>query len=408
MYLKVLILIATLISNVALSSDHSKYQWIQYVHDNQLVARATTLENTCPIIIIDQQAFEMNFRTDYEDIELKEKVRICEYNVTQAKSVFINNKYLKLPPKQIKRFIIIGDTGCESSVFDKKHTHQNCEDKNAWPFEKIANKIADSNPDFVIHMGDYGYRNKYKIEEDAIKNQNMQWFFFREDFFKPAEKLLKKAPMIFIRGNHESCKLTGRAWFLFLDAQAYNKDCLEQSPTYNLSIDGLNLVVFDSSGTISGLDFSKDQLDKYKVQFSDIAKKLKEPSWLLIHQPIISLKQLSEEEKFPSNLAAPLINQAFGESFTKKMPFAISGHFHLMAHVIRKSDKFEQFIFGNGGTSIHKANHVSYPYTNKEEEGEVRVKYGYTQFDRVDVNKWQVTVYDLEGRELFSKEISNK
>ena len=166
--------------------------------------------------------------------------------------------------------------------------------------------------------------------------------------------------------------------------------------------------MFDSSGAISGLDFPKEQLDQYKSQFSDIAKGLKEPSWLLIHQPILSLRQLSEEEKFPSKLAAPLVNQAFGESLSKKIPLAISGHFHLMAHVIRKSDKFEQFIFGNGGTSIHKAKHVSYPYKQGDEEGEVRVQYGYTQFDRMDDSKWKVTVYDVEGKELFSTEVSSK
>lgn len=404
MYFKIFALIAILISNAALSSE--EYQWVQYVHENHLVARATTLKDTCPMITVNEQEFRMNFRTDYEDIKLKEKIRICEYDVTQAKSVLINNKALKLPPKQIKRFIIIGDTGCESSVFDKKYTYQNCEDKNSWPFETIANRIIDSNPDFVIHMGDYGYRNKYKTEEDAVKNQKMQWFFFKEDFFKPAEKLLSKAPMIFVRGNHESCSLTGKAWFMFLDAQSYKQDCLEQSPTYNLNIDGLNLVVFDSSSAVSGLDFSKKQLEQYKSQFSDIVKELKEPSWLLIHQPILSLSQLSAGEKFPSKLAAPVINQAFGESFTKKIPLSISGHFHLMAYVVRKSDKFEQFIFGNSGSSIHKANYVSYSYEQRNEKGEIKVKYGYTQFDRINYNKWKATVYDINGKELFSKEVS--
>ncbi len=395
--------------NIAFAQSDPDYEWIQYVHDNKLMARATTLEEKCPIISIDGKSEIMHFRAKQEDIELKETVRVCEYNVTSAKQVSIRNKALTLPPKQVNRFIVLGDTGCEASFFESKHVNQDCNDKNSWPLEKIANKIALAKPDFVIHMGDSGYRNKHKNPKDAIKNQKMQWFFFKNDFLKPTANLLSAVPMLFIRGNHETCKLMGKAWFLFLDPQKFDKECVEQSPTYNLKMNDLNFVVFDSSGTKSGNNYPSAQLDKYKAQFAEIAEGLKHKSWLLIHHPIIGLNKLSEDEFFNTKITTPVVNKAFSESLTKKIPLAISGHFHVMANIVRKSDHFEQFIVGNGGTLIHRAKHDTYSISNEDKDvGIVKVKYGYLQFDRIGENLWKATSFDLDGKELFSTEVSSK
>ncbi len=61
----------------------------------------------------------MNSRASYYDIELKEKILVCEYNITNSYKASINGKNLKLPPKQVKRFAVIGDSGYESSFLTK-------------------------------------------------------------------------------------------------------------------------------------------------------------------------------------------------------------------------------------------------------------------------------------------------
>ena len=143
-------------------AQESDYAWIQYVQGNNLSARAITLDDKCPNIVIDDKAMEMNLRSEYQDIELKQRVRTCEYDVTGSQSVVINNKQLKLPPKQINKFIILGDTGCEAKFFKDGHDYQDCNDPESWPFKQVADQVAKQNPDFIIHLGDYAYRNRYK------------------------------------------------------------------------------------------------------------------------------------------------------------------------------------------------------------------------------------------------------
>lgn len=397
-----------LISSTAFATNNSKYQWIQYGVNNQLIARATTLDKECPSIKVDGKLFDMHLRITEEDIELKETIKVCEYNVTQAQEVSIENNKLNLPPKQVNRFIVVGDTGCESSVFDPNARHQECDNPKAWPFKAVVNKVIQAKPDFVIHMGDYGYMNKHSSVEDSLKNKKMQWFLFKNEFFNPAKDLLNNVPMIFVRGNHESCSTTGKAWFLFLDSQRYSQECIEQSPTYSLKINDLNFIVFDSSAAKSGIDYPKSQSEDYKKQFKDIANSLKKPAWILIHHPILSLNKLSEKEIFIPKITTPVMRQAFEQDNTKKIPLAISGHFHISAYVERASDNFKQFISGNSGTLIHKATQHIYPYNNGDESGFVGVKYGYTQFDRIGSNLWKATSYAIDGSVLFSSEVSTK
>ncbi len=244
--MQILILALFLIAGNAFAQETSEYEWIQFGPHNQLIARATTITKTCPLIKINNKQFRMHFRAEHDDLELKEKIQICEYNVTTASKVSIRNTPLKLLPQQVTRFIVIGDSGCEGSFFDNKLINQKCTDKKTWPFETIANKVALLDPDFVIHLGDYAYENKFITQEDAAKSQKMQWFFFKKEFFKPAKNLLTKAPILFIRGNHESCPSMGKAWFLFLDPHHYQEECIEQLPAYKLQINDLNLEIIGS------------------------------------------------------------------------------------------------------------------------------------------------------------------
>ena len=84
----------------------------------------------------------------------------------------------------------------------------------------FGSAAAASQPDLVIHVGDYLYR-----ESECPKNMGCSgsprgdnkgdaWY---ADFFEPASKLLAAAPWIMTRGNHEICSRAGRGYFLFLD-----------------------------------------------------------------------------------------------------------------------------------------------------------------------------------------------
>lgn len=395
--------ISTLFSYNVFASD---YAWIQYGENDKLIARAISKNEECPIITIDGKKTKMSFRVAQEDLSIKEKVIVCEYDVTSATSVAIDSDKLKLPPKKVKRFVVIGDTGCEYSFFNENHRKQKCDEKN-WPFKTIANKIAQLNPDFVIHIGDYMYRDKYTNPEDAIKNKQMQWSFFKDDFFDPAKNLLKSAPIIFIRGNHESCKYGGDGWFAFLEPRKFS-ECLDYTESYNVHINDLQFAIFDSSASTSGAEYNKVQLKKYSDDFAKLYNSLYSKHWLLIHQPVIPLKQLSEEEKFVEKLHALVVRDAFKDEYSKKLPVSIAGHYHVMAYLEREKNNFTQLVIGNGGTMIHQAKKDKYNLVIDEDRVTVNVRYGYTVFDRLENYLWKATSYDINGNILFVTNLSTK
>jgi hypothetical protein len=43
------------------------------------------------------------------------------------------------------------------------------------------------------------------------------WDTWKADFFDPAQALLKAAPWVMVRGNHETCTRAGQGWWRFLD-----------------------------------------------------------------------------------------------------------------------------------------------------------------------------------------------
>jgi|GEM_PF-4042766 len=401
----------TLISSISLAAD---YTWVQYGADDKLIARAIIKktdhpierQKECPIVLVDKKQREMQFRAMHDDPAIKEKIIVCEIDITSATTVEIEGQELKLPPIRVNRFVVIGDTGCENSFFSESHRRQKCDSKN-WPFKAIADKVANMSPDFVIHMGDYMYRDKYTNSEDEIKNKEMQWSFFKDDFFDPAKKLLKTAPMVFIRGNHESCKYGGDGWFSFLESREYS-ECLDYTESYNVHINDLKFSVFDSSAAAKGDKYTQEQLIKYSEDFAKLYNSLYSKHWLLIHQPVIPLMKISDDETFVKELHAFVVKDAYKDKYSNKIPISIAGHYHVMAYLERPKNNFIQMVIGNGGTNIHGAQKASYNLVIDEDKLTVNVKYGYTVFDRLENYLWKATSYDVEGNILFVTNLSTK
>ncbi len=227
----------------------------------------------------------------------------------------------------------------------------------------------------------------------------MQWFFFKEEFFKPAEVLLDLAPMIYIRGNHESCTKMGIAWQLFFSPQKYQNECVEKSPAYKINFSNLNFLIMDTAKIAIGQNYSKEKLDQLKQEFMEAKKQLNGPDWLLTHRPIIGVNKLNEQEIFPRFLNFFMLSEAFGNDLTISFPLAISGHLHTSAYLQRDKDKFNQFIVGNSGATLLKANNKIYNYKGSTKHGIVGIDYGYMIFEKYD-NYWKVISYNLESKEI--------
>jgi len=153
---------------------------------------------------------------------------------------------LPVVPPQVKRIVVIGDTGCRL----EGRAVQDCRSPAAWPFAAIAAHAAAHRPDLVIHLGDYYYRVSgcpAGRAGCAGSPHGDNWASWKADFFDPAAPLLGAAPWIVVRGNHELCRRGGRGWFRLLDPRPARGDCSEHTDPYRLSIGGLDLLVFDSA-----------------------------------------------------------------------------------------------------------------------------------------------------------------
>jgi len=159
---------------------------------------------------------------------------------------------LPLPKANPQNIVVIGDTGCRMQIGD---VWQDCNQNvftpnnsassptsntypvqpNGYPFAQTAANAAALQPDLVIHLGDYMYRDN-ECPPDIAGCAGAPWGYgwdgWEADFFAPAAPLLAAAPWIVVRGNHEQCTRAGQGWYRFLDTNPYDSTNVK---TCNLS-----------------------------------------------------------------------------------------------------------------------------------------------------------------------------
>src|SRR5262249_41857594 len=140
-----------------------------------------------------------------------------------------------LPPASVSSIAVFGDTGCrikvENDSADQEEDDeaqgqntekvQDCNDPKQWPFKTLSDTLAKVKPDLVIHVGDYHYRESPcppAHEKDCDHRPHGDNGPAGDAvFFAPAAELLKKAPWIVPRGNHEPCGRGGEGYARLLD-----------------------------------------------------------------------------------------------------------------------------------------------------------------------------------------------
>ena len=156
-------------------------------------------------------------------------VAVCEAPLPAgSRRAKVDGVRLPVPKREVRRIVVIGDTGCRMEVSD--HAYQPCNDRAKFPFARIAARAAKWGPDLVVHVGDYEYReNPCPAAETGCAGSvwGYGWDAWAADFFTPAAPLLAAAPIAPARGNHESCARAGQGWWRFLDGHpaAAAHDC---------------------------------------------------------------------------------------------------------------------------------------------------------------------------------------
>jgi len=369
--------------------------WIAYGPTGP-IARTIVKTDDCPPITIDGAPSKMRIHaaksTDYP-------VTVCEADLApHVKSAAIDGA--ELPVHKLERaqkVAILGDTGCRMRAAKGQYPAQNqgCGDPAKWPFRQIADTIAKWDPDVILHVGDYYYR------EAACKGTNCvpstyNWNRWNADFFTPAAKLLPNAPWIFVRGNHEECARAAEGWVRFLDPRSYvwenTKTCnsnLTFTPPYVVSAGELNVAVVDSSSAADGID--NTQVPIYAAQLALLAK-TKPGTWLTQHHPYWAV---SGSEEDSDTMAA-----AFAQSPLPQLGGIFAGHIHLLEMLTFANHAVPQFVVGNAGTALDSA--VNDPTGTSLGDRTVATFYQDDDFGFIAATRangaWTFTVMDKNGQ----------
>jgi hypothetical protein len=187
--------------------------------------------------------------------------------------------------RQPERIAVLGDTGCRLTYY----ADQGCNDQKTWPFASLAAAAAGQQPDLVLHLGDYYYREAPCLASSTTcipgpyGDREATW---RAEFFEPARPLLARAPWVFVRGNHEDCQRGGYGWSYYFGDDAAACDTVHKPA--HIRLNGLTLVNFDNAAT--GNRFLAAELNR---SWDDLARSLAErppaipgaPILLMTHEP---------------------------------------------------------------------------------------------------------------------------
>ena len=265
-------------------------------------------------------------------------------------SVSVADQALALPGKSVRKIVVMGDTGCrvEGAAI------QACNDAKAWPFATVARLAAAQKPDLVIHVGDYYYRESpcpLAMQACAGGPSGDHWQTWSAEFFAPAQPLLKAAPWVFARGNHETCSRGGRGWYILLDAGPAPQDCTPLSAPFVARAGELNLYVVDSADANDKLS-TRTGIAAFSGQLDSLGSALDQGhGWIVTHRPIWGLAPVARVGPVgPLQVSLNATEQkAIRGRALAGVQMIVSGHIHHFSALSFGPARPAQLIVGTGG-----------------------------------------------------------
>jgi hypothetical protein len=406
------------------------------------VARVLIAAQACPDIVIDGRPRAMAVRAAAATIALRSTpsapadsrpasfpLLTCEAPLPpagQGASATVLGRALPLPKAEPQRIVVIGDTGCR--LQKNSASYQACNDSAAYPFATVAAQAAAWRPDLVIHVGDYHYRENACPDGDAGcagSPWGYGWDAWNADFFAPGAALLRAAPWIMARGNHESCPRGGQGYWRFLDPRPLlaGRDCNADaddavgnySDPYAVTIgQSTQLIVMDTAATTwKGLKPGDLGYDKYRELYRKVdALSRQAPHNLgITHHPLLGMGADRKGDGpivlLPGDAG---LQQAFGSLNPQLLPAAIqtmlSGHVHLWEQVSFSSGHPSQLISGFSGTAEDivplperlPAGATPAPGAVVDSFSSWVDGFGFMTMERRGAEQWEVLVHDLQGK----------
>jgi Calcineurin-like phosphoesterase len=306
----------------------------------------------CPELIVDGHKVAMTKRAMADQAFPQ---AVCSLALPDtARSVFLGDRPLPVPPADPKRILVLGDTGCRI----KGTAVQACNDPKAWPFPQLTAAAAALKPDLVIHLGDYLYRESAcpaTFEGCKGSPWGDNWASWDADFFTPAAPLLAAAPWIIVRGNHEDCNRAGPGFLRLLGPGAYDPaaPCAAHLTPYAVSVGGQMAAVMDSAGA-DDRTAPPDSVATYAKDFEAL-KALANTGpghelWLLSHRPVWGVVSVLGA---PAGGNATMIAAAGDLSVFNAISLMLAGHIHTFEAINYDDAKVPpQIVAGHGGDNL--------------------------------------------------------
>jgi len=416
--------------------------WVEIGANSQAIARLITPYTVCPSIAVDGVSSAMSVRALPASLPLRTTstdatlaaaatsgnskpsvftTTTCEFLLPAgATSASVAGIKLPLPKSVVNRVVILGDTGCRISI---GNVYQACADPTQWPFPVISSAAAAMQPDLVLHVGDYEYRdNPCPPGNTACAGQ--PWGYGSDawlaDFFTPAAPLLAAAPWVMVRGNHEVCNRAGQGWYRYLDPNPFDgtdvKTCdvpaNDNVGNYNdpwaVAFGDTQFIVFDSSNTSKSV-YSPPAFVPYTTELAEAAS-LATPNLLnlfAVHHPVLGYSAGSPPTVGNPGLQS-VMNAAYpGNYYPPNVAIALHGHVHDFQALSFSSNHPATFVAGNGGDNLDAALPAVFDPNSDLPAANTLVNtfafsngFGFMVMDRVGTvgqKNWKFTAYRTNG-----------
>lgn len=416
------------------------YSWVELGSGGTTLARVVTPDATCPSITVDGAAQPMSVRVAAGTIAARTSsatpvkpsafpVTTCEFTIpSSAHTASVLGHDLALPKANPQKIVIIGDTGCRLKT---GNPWQACSDSTQWPFQRIADAAAATHPDLVLHVGDYHYREN-ACPPDQTGCQGSPWSYgfdaWEADLFRPAETLMKAAPWVVVRGNHEECLRAGQGWFRFLDTRPYSADhscdlaANDSIANYNdpyavpLGTD-TQFIVFDSAKAgataLNPMNATDAPIfNTYQAQFQKAAALAANPNVFSIwtnHHPILAYAPIAGAQ--PAGGIASLLSVMSASWPTSYYPpgigLAIHGHVHDFQAVDFSTAQPPAFVSGMGGDNLDAVLPDPFPLSVLPAAGAMPDmiahdnQFGFMTMERTG-STWTYKAYRIDGSVMTS------
>ena len=275
-----------------------------------------------------------------------------------------------------------------------------------WPFAEIAKHAARWRPDLIIHVGTTSIERIRVPRQRGVRGEPLRRELGHPGGrpVHPPRPLLRAAPWVFVRGNHETCARGGEGWFRILYPLPMPPTCLDYTEPYKLSLGKVDLLVLDSAITN---DFAEppDQVAAFKAQFETLRELATDDSWLITHKPLYVFGHAGEQNGVEQLFIDQLVLQEASENdFPATIRLFIGGHVHLfenaaLAPVVRlswSSATVGLFWIRPSRRRYRGIEMAGMPVAS----GVNRAQFGFVILQR-HRHRWTATLRDVEGAPLF-------